>query len=254
MKQLLLLMTMILMVVPSVGYAQIVETNTLFPGSESGLPLPPSASDLVLQGSSTFSSITSNYVPFSNGAQTWGPVGVLNDGSLGSVDDNNSAAFELNGVFNVTFNLNTSVNTQGYNLTGIESFAGWSGDGSDDPRVGQAYTVLYSTVANPTSFISLGSVSYQPFSTNASAGRYSTEVNFNATSGFLASDVAAVEFQIVDPSTYVRFAATDVSTMYRELDVQGAAVATVPEPSSYVLLGAGLLSLFIFRRQARMNA
>jgi hypothetical protein len=265
MKQLLLLMTAVLMAVPSVGYAQIVETNTVANTGQAAFPLPPAASDLILGGSSTFSSLTSNYVAFVNAGQTWAPISALNDGSLGLPTNSGSAVFQFNNLnsstpnapsnfaYTVTFTLNTSVNTQGYNLTGIESFAGWASGQPDDPRVAQAYSVLYSTVADPTNFLSLANVTYSPFSAKPAAGSYSSEVSLTATSGFVASNVAALQFQIVAPPTYSPFALQSMATMYREIDVLGTAVA-VPEPSSYVLLGAGLLILFVFRRQARINA
>src|ERR1035438_10467368 len=48
------------------------------------------------------------------------------------------------------------VHANGYNLTNITVYSGWANGG----RSAQGYTVLYSTVANPTNFIFLTNVTY----------------------------------------------------------------------------------------------
>ncbi len=73
-------------------------------------------------------------------------------------------------------------------MTNITVYGGWKDGGRDQ----QAYTVYYSTVAAPDTFISLGSVNYLP-SNPASLG-CATLATLRPASGVLASNVAAVEF------------------------------------------------------------
>lgn len=86
--------------------------------------------------------------------------------------------------------------TYGYNLTNIEVYGGWQ----DNGRCSQDYTVLYSTVANPGSFIYLTNVSYQPTIPNANAASSQVIIG-QAGGGVIASNVAAVEFDFSCPGS-----------------------------------------------------
>jgi hypothetical protein len=83
----------------------------------------------------------------------------------------------------------------GYNLTNITVYGGWRDDGRDQ----QGYTVYYSTVAAPSTFISLASVYYNP--TNAADVACATQMILTSTNGALATGVAAVKFDFTTPST-----------------------------------------------------
>ena len=84
--------------------------------------------------------------------------------------------------------------TYGYNLTNVTVYGGWPDTGRD----AQDYTVYYSMVANPGSFMLLASVSYLP--SNPSATGDATRVVIkDAAGGVMASNVAALKFDFTTP-------------------------------------------------------
>jgi hypothetical protein len=93
----------------------------------------------------------------------------------------------------VTYMLTGSAS--GYNLTNIMVYAGWVDAGHDQ----QAYTVSYSKVAAPATFISLGSVNYNP--ANAANAQSATRISLLPASGVLATNVAAVKFDFTTPTS-----------------------------------------------------
>ena len=138
---------------------------------------------------------------FTNGAGSFGlgnanadPT-ILSDGSGGNyvyVGGNNTlcsggtnSAFGLPAQ-SITYTLNTSVATNGFDVTNLTVYGGW-GDGG---RNEQKYQVLYSTVANPTNFISLGTYDYNP--TDAAFVQSATRMMLIPLSGTLARNVSAV--------------------------------------------------------------
>jgi hypothetical protein len=87
---------------------------------------------------------------------------------------------------------NTAAN--GYNLTNIVVSGGWANNGRD----AQAYTVYYSTVAAPATFIPLTVVNYNP--TVPANTPSATLVSITPVGGgVLASNVAAVKFDFTNP-------------------------------------------------------
>jgi hypothetical protein len=86
--------------------------------------------------------------------------------------------------------------TYGYNLTNITVFSGWADNGRD----GQYYTVWYSTVANPTNFVYLTAVSYNP-SVASSTPTANRAVIADASGGVIAASVAAVKFDFTFPGS-----------------------------------------------------
>jgi len=72
-------------------------------------------------------------------------------------------------------------------------YGGWGDAGRDQ----QAYTVYYSTIADPTSFIQLGSVNYNP--SNPSGTLSGTRATLTPASGALATNVAALKFDFTSP-------------------------------------------------------
>jgi hypothetical protein len=83
----------------------------------------------------------------------------------------------------------------GYNLTNIMVYGGWADAGRDQ----QAYTVYYSKVSAPATFISLGSVNYNPV--NAANVESATRVTLVPAVGALATNVAAVKFDFTTPTS-----------------------------------------------------
>ncbi|HWX20037.1 MAG TPA: immunoglobulin domain-containing protein [Candidatus Binatia bacterium] len=107
----------------------------------------------------------------------------------------------------------------GYNLTNITVYGGWANNGRD----AQGYTVLYSTVANPASFIYLTTVNYNPSVPNntASANR---EIINDTSGGVIAANVAALEFDFTDPHVENGY------TGYGAITAGGTAASSVASP------------------------
>jgi hypothetical protein len=134
----------------------------------------------------------------------------------------------------VTFTLDTSVNTQGYTLTSINSIYGWQ---NFVTLVDQDFTVSYQTVGS-TGFTLLATVAYNP---------YATDNDFNGDSS--ASQVTLTNLTGAVGVDAIQFAFTPFSDatgeqsgqMIREIDVDGT--PTVPEPSTWALMGFGGLLL-----------
>jgi autotransporter-associated beta strand protein len=93
----------------------------------------------------------------------------------------------------VTYTLTGSVS--GYNLTNIMVYGGWGDAGRDQ----QAYTVSYSSVATPATFVSLGSVNYNPV--NAGSVPSATRATLLPLTGVLAARVASVRFDFTSPAS-----------------------------------------------------
>ena len=84
----------------------------------------------------------------------------------------------------------------GYNINSIVTYGGWPDYGRD----WQYYTVLYSTVADPTNFITLGQSGYQFPQLRTGAAPNASRVTWtSAGGGALATNVAAVEFNFTLP-------------------------------------------------------
>ena len=94
----------------------------------------------------------------------------------------------------VTYNLGAS--TGGYNLSNIVVYGGWCDAGRDQ----QAYTVSYSTVSAPTTFIQLAVVDYNP--ANPAGVQSATRATLGSASNApLAGNVAALKFDFTTPAT-----------------------------------------------------
>jgi alpha-L-rhamnosidase len=83
----------------------------------------------------------------------------------------------------------------GYDLTNITVYGGWADNGRDQ----QAYTVYYSTVAAPTNFVSLAVVNFNP--SIAGSIQSATRVMLTSSIGVLATNVAAVKFDLTSPTS-----------------------------------------------------
>lgn len=159
-------------------------------------------------------------------------------GAQGGSGSNGHQAASGDAGQSIDYVLDLSVATQGYSLTSIDTYAGW-----DSFRGGQSYTVAYSTVADPGTFINIATA-FDDFSSITSGlnGNHNTHVNIVNPTGFLASNVADIRFTFNGGLTF-GFAG------YRELDVQG--VPSVPEPASCVLFGLGAIGLCTVARRRR---
>ncbi len=114
----------------------------------------------------------------------------------------------------VVYKLPASAN--GHSLTKILVHGGWSDAGRDQ----QAYTVSYSKVATPTSFVPLRSVNYNP--ANVAGVQSTTRSTLTPANGVLASNVAAVRFDFTNPGSENGWVG------YAQLGVYGAPTLSPP--------------------------
>jgi len=112
---------------------------------------------------------------------TWS---VLTDGTVGTNTNFLQTAAPANDT-SVNYELDTSVNTKGYNITSVDTYAAWADSGRDN----QDFTILYSTVTDPTTFIPLAVVANHTTSTILS-----THSRVAPSSGYLAQKVKTLKF------------------------------------------------------------
>ncbi|MEN8864565.1 MAG: sialate O-acetylesterase [Akkermansiaceae bacterium] len=185
-----------------------------------------SATDLVNQGQSSFSSIAYSEAPRFGGTVATG--GANNNGAHGG-SASGEITFWLNAsagdTYTITYDLNTSVNTLGYDITSLQTIHAWSNNSGHQKN--QNYTVEVSTVDGGASFSSLTTVTYLPFSSASQSG--STKVNVTEdTTGILASGVDQIRFTYTVPDP----AGSQGSPTIREIDVFG-----VPTANSVIVNG-----------------
>jgi hypothetical protein len=182
---------------------------------------------------------------------------VLTDGTYGTITEPGSAPDRTHLIFGIagggsgsgtfaTYSLDTAASPLGYNLSRIDVYGGWN----DNSRDQQLYFVEYSTVSSPGSFLPLGVVNFNPVIGANLQSATRTILSENALP-FLATGVDQVRFTFdtsVPENGYVGYA---------EIDVIGAptapTAATVPEPSSAVLLLTGLGLVACLTRRSRPN-
>ena len=131
-----------------------------------------------------------------------GAVATLTDGTFGWLNywpNTGSSPTEVTcgtvaggAAQSVTYALSGSAS--GYTLTNLVVYGGWGDAGRDQ----QAYTVSYSKVAAPATFITLSSANYNP--ANPTGVQSATRATFTAANGILATNVAAVKFDFTTPA------------------------------------------------------
>ena len=146
----------------------------------------------------------------------------LTDGTSGiTAFSYSQAAIDTNSSgYTVEFVLDTSVNTLGYDITSIASYAGLSSTAAD---FRQDFSIEISTVGS-AGFTSLGTFS-------SGDGQASRVLITDDALAPLATGVDVIRF----------VSSSGIRGTYRELDVFGT--ATVPEPASLALLGIGALTI-----------
>ena len=184
--------------------------------------------DLINSGQTSLSSVSYNTI----GSIT-GSTASLNDGTAGTNFWNLAEYAYCNAEASFTFTLNTAVNRNGYDLTGVDAFAAWN----DAALVAQHFKISYTTVTDAT-VRDLYEASYAP----ADVAAVATSVSLSSSdSSFLVSGVKTIIF-----TSYVLNGA-GISPVWRELDVQGVA-SPVPEAASLISLGMGAMLLLRRRR------
>jgi hypothetical protein len=217
--------------------------------SSSQTAFTPSATDLVNAGQPTLTGrVETGYAPFSFGGGT-STANALNDGILGATTGNgtdlNTTAFDIDGTWTTTFNLNTTLNPQGYDISSIVTIAAWANN-AGATRTDQRYSVQYTTVSNATpQTLGAGPFSYNP---NDGGGNASSQITLRDSSGpgntiDVLTGVNSLIFNFM-PTNGV-----DVTqTTYREVDVFGQATVPVPEPSSCLFAAIGAIGLVLITR------
>ncbi len=182
--------------------------------------------------------------------ETSGGTPILTDGifgtPLGLGDSANFASHSglattggAGGGTSITYSLGN--NALGYNINEIDIFGGWNDNGRDE----QDFSVFYSTVSNPSTFIFLGSIT--DF-LNAAGG-----VPISRQSATKVTLTETTSSPIATNAAFVKINWGTVESNYAgttEIDVLGTAI---PEPSSIGMLIAGALSLGLGRKRSRAN-
>jgi hypothetical protein len=205
--------------------------------------------DLVLAGANTLTS--SSYT----GSIFFGTLSSINDGQLGGSTVATTATATQTLYFgnqdgpgvpgSVTFNLNTSTNILGYDISSLNVFGGWN-----QKAIFQNFTVTYTTVSSSTP-MTLTSVNYLPFPNATATGEYSSLTTITSdNSAPLVSGVNSITFSF-NPHD---FSGDIRSTVLREISVIGT--ATVPEPSvvGTLLLGFAVAGFAFLKRRPNRTA
>jgi len=150
-------------------------------------------------------SVIAGFLPSAVGAGNFsrdagsGNTSILTDGQFGVINPPGGASPGLvtagtgGGGNSATYTLTNSAS--GYELTNIVISGGWSDAGRDQ----QHYTISYSTVANPTNFVALASVNYNP--TLPGTVQSAVRATLSAASVTpLASSVARVKVDFTVPT------------------------------------------------------
>jgi hypothetical protein len=147
----------------------------------------------------------------------------------GNPTDNSQLATGENGA-SITFNLDTTTNALGYDITSFDSYGGWNDSGRDR----QKFELYYSKVGS-SDFTFLGSIDYDP--TGAPTDPSAVRAMFGTA--LTGVDAIRVDFPATQENNYAG---------YGEFDLIGK--ATVPEPATGIMLLAGAVGLMRRRRSS----
>ncbi len=142
----------------------------------------------------------------------------LNNGAAGPASEGEHVVLVPASGAAFTINFNISVDTAGYDITGIKSFAGWNTQGNG--RSNQGYDVTVGFVGGGSLLITSGTYTTTPFSTWT--GVYMTDDD----TGIMARGVQSITFSNFDE------AAAGGVVVYHEFDVFGtpSTITTNPPP------------------------
>jgi hypothetical protein len=235
------------------SHAAIIVTTLKVPAA--GADPSPSNTDLAQSSGTTISALTTVE------ANTATRIGEIFNGNIGieggnAADPGQLRIFETD-TFQVTFD--TTVNTLGYDITGIDSYFGWNP--ASNGRSNQGYRVDVGFVAGSSATL----INAQHWEPN-SPSEYWTVVSFRDANGdalnsntvdlngagaladadTIATGVKSLTFTITNPANAGN--GQPLATLVaREFDIFGT--ATVPEPSSSLL--SAIAALFLLRLRQR---
>jgi hypothetical protein len=186
---------------------------------------------------------------------TFSDLSLLYNNDLGAAGNFGDAAVVMPNIATLQFNL-----TGAFNLTTIRTYASW-----DSGRDGQQYEVKYATAAAPSTFTTLYSVVafnnadfpilvdenvYDEDYENIIGTRKvpykdesSTMVRLTSNSGALAENVVSLQF--------VFNGYESGGTGFREFQVLGTSVSSVPEPGTFLPAALIVAGAWLRRRQPR---
>jgi hypothetical protein len=191
---------------------------------------PVSSADLVNNGATTLSNVSGTSGDFGSSITN------INNGSIGNNSSDTPSVYFAGAGAIVTFDLNVTINTLGYDLSQIEVFTGW-----EEERVFQNFSIAYSDVTS-ASYVNLGTFSNSPSLLAPGAGMYSLRLSLTDSLGNIATGVDSIRFTFNNV----------LSPAYREIDIFGSA-SVVPEPNSAVLLIVSLGCLLLVMRQRSLT-
>ncbi len=132
-------------------------------------------------------------------------IRTLTDGVIGSLPPK-GAAIDSNS--SLTYTLNTTVNTKGYNISAINVYTSWPDQGRINPNVG----LSYSLIGSPATFVKLGTMA---FNASVRAGLVAPWTK-SMYIGPIPPGVAAVKFDFGENG------GENAWIGYSEIDVMGA--------------------------------
>lgn len=173
---------------------------------------------------------------------TFPTVGV-NDGSAAANANFSYWATKTNGNsanwMPVTITFELAGSSTGYDLTSIQSIAGWSGANLGS----QQFQLLLSL--NNSAYIDYGTYAN---TTTLGGGNNATMTTLSDTTGTIASGVTGIQFIFMDPDPGRTFQGGDGGTVIHELQAFGTPTA-IPEPCTLALAGIGISVLSMGRRR-----
>lgn len=203
-------------------FAPVTPIVTNVSGQDS--PFTPSNTDLLQTSVASMVSI-GNF----NREPILGGLGVLTDGTMSlGIGGNRPGMVTGENNSSITYTLDTSANTFGYDVSSITGFGGWGDGGRDEQR----YSIFVSQIGSPD-FILYGQLQENPASPGSPSG---VMAQFNGS----ISNIDEVKFVFLDQ-------VENGFVGYGEFDVVGT--ASVPEPTSVTLGLLGGLAFLSRRRR-----
>jgi hypothetical protein len=232
------------------GTSSIIQANAT--GAMGGFSA--SATDLVNQGQATLSSATRSHVPLHGQAGDFGGqdpnntglnVPYANDGQIGNfstepwgknVEFYPSTQFAGSGTpanellpVTYTFALNTTLNPNGYDISGLTSTCGYLWN--KDWCANQVFQV--EITKDGSTWLNLGSYTYKPYTSPTETGNLVAQVGLSNAGGgalnsgtYVASNVRVIRITYVDPGN--ASSGSFDGTAIKEIDVLGQASAAPP--------------------------